>query len=174
MEVKASVSASLLLFLLVCKPHCGLQGVEASPVSSLISEYPDQTSVLRSSAAGDAETELGEVIITGEIGESEDPGTITSDSRMKGGLVYNLYSMTIWHRGEGNVTLVYGGVGYDGWTITWEVPRMTTASVEIRAVVGSQVSRHVRLTSEHCDAVTSQFYALKRLHYHTAQASPTL
>jgi hypothetical protein len=163
MEVKALLSTSLFISLLVFNPDCGLRGVDASPVSkniakqldSLRAEYPAQTAVVRISPPSaekfsNTETEFGEVRITGEIYESEDPISVTmSVVHLNGSKLYSLYSMTTWHSGKGEVSFVSGGVGYDRWSIRWEIPRLVSATIEIKVVVYTEVSQNIHLPSQH-------------------------
>jgi hypothetical protein len=144
-----------LFSLLVFIRDCGLQGVEASPVSEQVDnlriEYPKQTSFVQvgspsAEKLSNTEKEFGEVHITGEIYESEDDVNITlSVVHLNGSLLYSLYSMTTWHRQSGEVSFLSGSVGSDRWSMEWEIPRLATASIEIHVVVYTEVSRNICL-----------------------------
>jgi hypothetical protein len=169
MVAKTFLCVSLVFLLLVFNPDCGLQGVKASPASKIFekhldsfkSENSEKTSVVGSRFSGAAkfEAEYGELLVTGEIYEQDDPHYVTwSVTHLDGWLVYSLTSTTTWFGGQGKVTFIDGGAGYDHWAIKWDVPRLVSAHIEITVVLYREVSKNFRLSYEH-------FHAIKRLHY---------
>jgi hypothetical protein len=162
MAVKTFLCVFLLFSLLVFDPLCGLQGVKASPtrrifekqLNSLRSEYSEKTSVVHARFSGaeksvPAEAEFGELLITGEIYQADEPFNITlSVTHLDGWLVYSLSSVTTWFGGKGEVSFFDGGIGYDHWAIKWEFPRLVSATFEIEVVLYRAVSENFRLSFE--------------------------
>jgi hypothetical protein len=153
MAVKTFLCVSLLFSLLVFD----LQDVKASPtrkilekqLKSLRSEHSEKTSVVQTGAAKSvpAEAEFGEVIIIGEIQKMDNPHNLTlSQTDLDGWLVYSLSCVTTWYGGEGKVSIIDGGIGYDHWAIIWEVPPLVSATTRITIVLYSEVSDNFRLS----------------------------
>jgi hypothetical protein len=179
MAVKTFLCVSLLFSLLVFDPLCGLQGVKASPTSrifekqlnSLRNEYSEKTSVVETRFSGAGKSvpvgaEFGEVLITEEIYKRDEPFNATlSVTDHNGYLVHSLSCVTYWFGGQGVVSIVDGGIGFDHWAIKWEVPRLVSATSKITVVLYREVSENFRLSYEHCNSGLSQFHALTRQHY---------
>jgi hypothetical protein len=152
MADKTVLCVSLLFSLLVFHPLCGLQGVNASPtrqLNSLRSEYSEKTSLIQTRVSGAgkplpaplAKVEYGELLITVEIYESDNPINATlSVTHLDGWLVYSLSSVTTWFGGKGKVFFNDGGVGYDHWAIRWELPGLVSATTEIKVGIYREVS----------------------------------
>jgi hypothetical protein len=168
MAVKSFLCVSLLFSLLVFDPDCGLQGVKASPASKIFekqldrlrSEYSEKTSVVQTRFTGTekfvpVEVEFGEILISGEIYQQDDPFNVTlSVIHHDGWLVYSLSSVTTWFGGRGEVSFIDGGIGYNHWAIKWEFPRLVSANIEITVVIYREVSGSFRLPFEHCNSVS--------------------